>query len=128
LTFGRYLPILARMRRREGVLIPLEVAILNAGLAMRSTGTSEFHGFQLAKELHDRARARGLTAHGTLYKALDRMENAGLLQSRWEDPDTAVEQGRPRRRLYRITADGQRAFEDAEIAGAGAWLVPEGLA
>jgi PadR family transcriptional regulator PadR len=104
------------MRRREGVLIPLEVAILSAGLAMRSGGASEFHGFQLAKELRDRDGARGLTAHGTLYKALDRMENAGLLQSRWEDPDTAMEQGRPRRRLYQVTAGGERAFENAEFA------------
>jgi PadR family transcriptional regulator PadR len=116
------------MRRREGVLVPLEVAILGAGLSVRSTGEPEFHGFQLARDLRDRDGARGLTAHGTLYKALDRMERAGLLQSRWEDPDVAAEQGRPRRRLYRVTAAGQRAFDDAEIASAGAWLVPEGPA
>ena len=110
------------------MLIPLEVAILGAGLTMRGEGEPEFHGFQLAKELPDRDGARGLTAHGTLYKALDRMEKAGMLHSRWEDPDTAAEQGRPRRRLYRVTAVGQRAFKDAEIAAAGAWLVPEGPA
>ena len=115
------------MRRREGALVPLEVAILGAGLSVRSAGEPEFHGFQLARELRDRDGARGLTAHGTLYKALDRMERGGLLQSRWEDPDVAAEQGRPRRRLYRVTADGQRAFENAEIA-AGSWLLREGPA
>lgn len=104
----------------------MEVAILGAGLTLRREGDQEFHGFQLAKELRDKDGARGLTAHGTLYKALDRMEGAGLLLSRWEDPDTAMEEGRPRRRLYRITADGQRAFEGAAIAEASAWLVPEG--
>jgi len=106
----------------------LEVAILGAGLAMRGEGKPEFHGFLLAKELRDRDGARGLTAHGTLYKALDRMEHAGLLQSRWEDPDVAAEQGRPRRRLYRVTAHGQRASEDAQIAVAGAFLLREGTA
>ena len=95
------------MRRREGVLIPLEVAILESGLTLRSDGEPEFHGFRLAKELRDRDGARGLTAHGTLYKALDRMESAGLLKSRWEDPEIAVEEGRPRRRLYRVTATGR---------------------
>jgi DNA-binding PadR family transcriptional regulator len=116
------------MRRREGELIPLEVAILGAGLTLRGEGEPEFHGFQLAKELRDEDGARGLTAHGTLYKALDRMERAGLLQSRWEDPDTAMDEGRPRRRLYRITAVGQRAFDAAAVAEAGVGLVPEGSA
>jgi len=116
------------MRRREGALVPLEVAILGAGLSVRSTGEPEFHGFRLARELRDRDGARGLTAHGTLYKALDRMERRGLLKSRWEDPDIAAEQGRPRRRFYRVTADGQGAFENAEIAAAGVWLLRQGPA
>ncbi len=98
------------MRRKPGTLIPLEVAILAAGLELGNTGEVEFHGFQLAKELRDRGSERGLTAHGTLYKALDRMERAGLLQSRWEDPRVAADQGRPRRRLYRVTGDGERTF------------------
>jgi DNA-binding PadR family transcriptional regulator len=57
--------------------------------------------------------ARGLTAHGTLYKALDRMERMGLLESRWEDPEVAAAQGRPRRRLYRVTGQGERALDEA---------------
>ncbi len=97
------------MRRREGALIPLEVAILGAGLDLQHSGEPDFHGFQLAKELRDKDEARRLTAHGTLYKALDRMERAGLLESRWEDPEIAAEQGRPRRRLYVVTGKGERA-------------------
>ena len=103
------------MRRREGVLIPLEVAILGAGLDLRNSGEPEFHGFQLAKELREQDEARRLTAHGTLYKALDRMERAGLLESRWEDPDIAAGQGRPRRRLYGVTGNGERALDRAEL-------------
>jgi DNA-binding PadR family transcriptional regulator len=98
------------MRRRAGTLIPLEASILTTGLELRGAGEPEFHGFQLAKELRERDEARRLTAHGTLYKALDRMERAGLLESQWEDPEIAVEQGRPRRRLYRVTASGEGAL------------------
>lgn len=98
------------MRRRAGTLIPLEASILAAGLELRGAGEPEFHGFQLAKELRERDEARRLTAHGTLYKALDRMERAGLLESQWEDPEIAVERGRPRRRLYRVTASGEGAL------------------
>jgi PadR family transcriptional regulator len=100
------------MRRKEGALVPLEAAILASGLDLRSAGEPEFHGFQLAKSLREGDRARGLTAHGTLYKALDRMERMGLLESRWEEPEIAEAGGRPRRRLYRVTGNGERALAD----------------
>ncbi len=54
--------------------------------------------------------ARQLTAHGTLYRALDRMEAAGLLESRWEEP-SPESAGRPQRRLYRLTAIGEKALQ-----------------
>jgi DNA-binding PadR family transcriptional regulator len=43
---------------------------------------------------------------GTLYPILARLEQAGWVESRWEDPETHVREGRPRRRYYRITPDG----------------------
>jgi PadR family transcriptional regulator, regulatory protein PadR len=99
------------MRRKPGTLLLLEVDILDAGLALRRDGTPNFHGFQLAKAIAGRADARtALTAHGTLYKALSRMEAAGLLASTWEDPDLAAADGRPRRRLYQVTGSGERAL------------------
>lgn len=51
-------------------------------------------------------------ASGTLYPLLLRFENEGLLESEWESVDS-VAVGRPRRRLYRITADGVRAASAA---------------
>ena len=93
--------------------MPLEVAVLAAGLDLRSAGQPEFHGFSLAKAIRDGDHGRGLTAHGTLYKALDRMERMGLLESRWEDPEIGAAQGRPRRRLYRVTGQGERALDEA---------------
>jgi PadR family transcriptional regulator len=101
------------MRRREGTLLPIEIAILEAGLDLRDLGEPEFHGFLVAKEMWDREEARRLTAHGTLYKALNRMELAGHLASHWEDPAIAAEEGRPRRRLYRVTGVGEQAFADS---------------
>jgi DNA-binding PadR family transcriptional regulator len=38
------------------------------------------------------------------------MEKAGFLASAWEDPEAAADDGRPRRRLYEITADGRAAL------------------
>jgi PadR family transcriptional regulator, regulatory protein PadR len=98
------------MRRKPGTLLPLEVDILEAGLELRRTGGARFHGFQLAKAIADHAGPRPLTSHGTLYKALQRLEEAGLLTSQWEDPNIAATEGRPRRRLYAVTGAGEHAL------------------
>lgn len=116
---GRYLPILPTMRRKSGVLLPIEISILESGADLRDRGSDEFHGFLVAKQMRDRDEARRLTAHGTLYKALDRMELAGLLESRWEDPSIAAAEGRPRRRLYHVTGVGERALADAAARTTG---------
>jgi DNA-binding PadR family transcriptional regulator len=102
-------------RRKPGTLVPLETEILGAALALRREGHATFHGFGLAHAMREQRGSRKLTAHGTLYKALGRLEEFGLLASRWEDA-TAVE-GRPRRRLYELTGQGVRV---AEAARAGA--------
>ncbi len=99
------------MRRKPGTLVPLEVSILSAGVALALGGQIEFHGYAVARELRDSEEAKRLTAHGTLYRALERLEQAGLLLSRLEDPETAAAEQRPRRRLYHVTAAGQQALE-----------------
>ena len=43
---------------------------------------------------------------GTVYPLLARMEQAGWVDSAWEDPAVHEEAGRPHRRVYRITRDG----------------------
>ena len=93
--------------------MPLEVSVLQAALQLRGRGVDEAHGFLLAKEMRHGRRARRLTAYGTLYKALDRLERAGYLASRWEDPDIAARDGRPRRRFYRVTLEGEGALARA---------------
>src|SRR5262245_49695662 len=101
------------MRRRAGVLIPLEVSILEAALSLRGEGQDEAHGYFLARRVQNVREAERLTAYGTLYKALNRLERVGFLASRWEDPLLAAADGRPRRRLYRLTMEGEGALNDA---------------
>jgi PadR family transcriptional regulator PadR len=101
------------MRRKEGALVPLEVTVLQAALQLRGRGIGEAHGFLLAKEMRHGRRAKRLTAFGTLYKALDRLEKAGYLASRWEDPQIAAREGRPLRRFYRVTLEGEAALARA---------------
>lgn len=104
------------MRRRAGEILSIERDILSAALKLRRHGTPEFHGFRIAKEINDETGAQTLLGHGTLYKALGRLEDLGFLSSRWEDPKIAETEHRPRRRLYEVTAAGQRALAAAEVA------------
>jgi len=101
------------VRRKAGTLVPLELDILEAAIELARQGIGEAHGFLLARELRDRHGAKRLTAYGTLYKALERLEGMGFLDSRWEDPQLAADDGRPRRRFYRVTVVGERAAADA---------------
>lgn len=97
-------------RRRPGSLLPLEVAILTACLDAGEAGS---HGFGLAKAIADAGDSRELTATGTMYRALHRLDAAGLVENWWEDPNDAAEAGRPRRRCYRITGAGATALAKA---------------
>ena|ERR1700710_2765303 len=54
-------------------------------------------------------------ASGTLYPILLRLKRAGWLQSRWECEDPS-ELGRPRKRLYRVTAVGTKKARAAHKA------------
>ena len=122
MTKYRYLLIIATMRRKQGVLIPLERSVLEAGITLRDHGTEEFHGFLLAKEMQTDGGDSNLTAYGTLYRALDRMEKAGLLSRHWEDPLIAAQEARPRRRLYQVTTAGEQAL--AEVHSTSSFRKP----
>ena len=106
------------MRRKAGSLVPLELAICTAAVDLRRQGTDEFHGYLIAKELKEHADNRLLTAYGTLYRALGRLESMGLLSSRWEDANAAAAENRPRRRFYSLTPAGEEAVADAVRAAA----------
>jgi DNA-binding PadR family transcriptional regulator len=101
------------MRRKADQLIPFEVSVLEAAVVLQKRGTKAFHGYSLAKVIKTASDSRMLTAHGTLYRALHRLERAGLIEGFWEDPGKAMEEGRPRRRLYRLTALSEAALARA---------------
>ncbi|HVS30584.1 MAG TPA: helix-turn-helix transcriptional regulator [Thermoanaerobaculia bacterium] len=92
------------MRRKADELIPLEISVLEAALALERRGIMAFHGYSLAKVIKTATDRRMLTAHGTLYRALHRLEQAGLIEAFWEDPTEAERERRPRRRMYRLAA------------------------
>jgi PadR family transcriptional regulator, regulatory protein PadR len=92
------------------------VAICLGAADLTHRGDREFHGYEIAKHIGDVGNQRLLTAYGTLYRALGRLEQMGLLQSRWEDPQIAADENRPGRRLYTLTAMGERAAAEAREA------------
>ena len=108
-------------RRKPGALLPLESEILEVALSRLRSGQATFYGFGLAQTMREQRGSRSLTGHGTLYKALSRLEEFGLLTSRWEN--SAAVEGRPRRRLYKLTGQGALAAEQA-LAGKAAGRSP----
>jgi len=85
--------------------------------ALTSRPGDDLSGAEIAK--------RTKLASGTLYPILFRLEEAGWLSSRWEVEDPAA-LGRPRRRFYRITAEGVKSVQAVvrdltPIAGSLAW-------
>ncbi|GGK90415.1 hypothetical protein Ppa06_57990 [Planomonospora parontospora subsp. parontospora] len=77
--------------------------------------TREMYGLEICQ-------TAGL-ASGTIHPILARFEGLGWLESRWEENDPH-EQGRPRRRYYRLTSDGAQS---ARIAMAQARTKVNGL-
>lgn len=61
--------------------------------------TADWYGLELARLAELKP--------GTIYPILVRLEQAGWLTSVWEDVNPS-EEGRPRRRLYRLSGEGQR--------------------
>jgi DNA-binding PadR family transcriptional regulator len=44
---------------------------------------------------------------GTVYRALSKLEERGLLRSQWEPANEALREKRPRRRYYEVTSRGE---------------------
>jgi PadR family transcriptional regulator, regulatory protein PadR len=74
-------------------------------LAALSSGPA--HGYAIIEEIRQRSGKAFNLPEGTVYPALHRLQQAGLLSSRW----VTAESGR-RRRVYTLTASGKRALAD----------------
>lgn len=69
--------------------------------------------FQAGARYGLEAMERTGLSSGTVYPALRRLEAAGLLAAEWEDEGEARQDGRPARRYYRVTGEGDRALAAA---------------
>ena len=63
------------------------------------------HGYAVIDRIRTTSSARFDYPEGTVYPALHRLEDDGLLRSRWADVD-----GR-RRRTYELTSAGEKALD-----------------
>jgi DNA-binding PadR family transcriptional regulator len=84
---------------------PLTPAVLHILLAL---STGERHGYGVMKQVEADSRRRVKMGPGTLYGALGRMLEAGLIRE--SDKKRDPEMGDERRVYYQITALGQKAL------------------
>lgn len=84
--------------------------VLRLFALMTSDPLAWWWGMKLSDELDLRS--------GTIYPLLARLEKAEWLESSWEEIDPR-EEGRPRRRLYRLTGEGER-IAASELSQLGA--------
>lgn len=65
----------------------------------------ESYGYAIMQEMHDLSGGEVEWKDGTLYPVLHRLEDAGLISSRWQRGDS----GR-RRKYYALTVAGRKAL------------------
>jgi DNA-binding PadR family transcriptional regulator len=73
---------------------------------MRILYEKPMHGYQLLEEIEERSCGCHKLEPGSIYTLLRRMEERGLLESRWEKVE-----GGPDRRVYRLTSKGVEALK-----------------
>ena len=79
-------------------------------LVMRAVADEPLHGYALAQRLKLISGGRLNVPHGSLYPALHRLENRGLLKAEWRDTASGREA-----KFYRLTPKGRRQLE-TEVA------------
>ena len=79
-------------------------------LLLTSIEAGARHGYAIAEELRRASAGTFDLPDGTIYPALHRLSEAGLLTSEWSEGD------RRRRRLYSLTAKGFKALERQRIS------------
>ncbi|MFP5228153.1 MAG: PadR family transcriptional regulator [Acidobacteriota bacterium] len=78
-------------------------------LQLKKKGRS--YGYDLASDLADHALTDAEIEKGALYRTLRQLETNGNVKSEWE-----TERGGPARRVYRLTARGEKHLEEwAEV-------------
>jgi len=79
-------------------------------LVLRALAGEPMHGFALSKWIDDRTRGDIGIVDSALYKALNRLEDAGAVQSEW-----GASENNRRAKYYALTAKGRKQLR-AEVA------------
>jgi PadR family transcriptional regulator PadR len=82
-------------------------------LILHVIAAGAIHGYGIAQRLQQISRDVVQVPQGSLYPALHRLENRGLLTAEWKLSDTGRES-----KFYRLTAKGRRHLKDEEAS----WL------
>lgn len=79
-------------------------------LILKAVTLGPVHGYAIVQRLQQVSRDVVQVPQGSLYPALHRLENRGLLAANWKETDTGREA-----KFYRLTRKG-RAYLDAQTA------------
>lgn len=69
------------------------------------------YGYQIIQEMKEKSEEIFLLKDGTLYPILYRLEEDGLVVSRWSEPEGK----QVPRKYYEITADGREALSQIQV-------------
>jgi PadR family transcriptional regulator PadR len=72
-------------------------------LVLRLLDRGPMYGYQMIQYLRERSDGYFELGEGALYPLLHEMEAEGFLRAEWRD-----QEGRPKRRYYRLTARGKK--------------------
>jgi len=75
-------------------------------LMLRILYEKPMHGYQLLEEIEQKSGGFHKLEPGSIYTLLRRMEEKGLLESKWEKVE-----GGPDKRVYTVTKDGAEALK-----------------
>ncbi len=78
-------------------------------LVLKAVEPAPLHGYGIAQRLQQLSRDVVQVQQGSLYPALHRLENRGLLASEWKPSDTGREA-----KFYRLTREGRRQLAAEE--------------
>ena len=104
---------MARPADDPEALLPLPASVMHIVVALAE---GEKHGYAIMRDVAELSGGVVRMGSGTLYTAIKRMRDQGLIEETDERPDPAMDD--QRRRYYRLTALGQRvgAAEHARLS------------
>lgn len=76
-------------------------------LILKRLSWAPMHGYGVARWIRASSGEELMVEEGTLYPALHRLEDRGLIAAEW-----GVSENNRRAKFYRLTADGQRELRD----------------